>query len=353
MMAECVAQDQQLVEVQESLATLPLSMVKFSSMIRSLYSVNQVTGEDQGTKLFLEVRDDTRRNAAIYKEKVLPLTEEVIRHIGFFADSFIDFDYEDWTEGLDDIISDITKAIGFIDILRQMHLTIIEDLKKNEDKAQVGLKMMGKMADEYQKKAAELERKAKEFSDSADAKKWWGNVTGIFTAGITTIVLHSVAQTDVQKAKENAVSSLAKQENADLAHRVANITSSMLIPAVKEFVEGMETCSSFLVNTKENLEKMKNYGEKGKKEMYFKGMKKKAQLLSSSSMRFLMMTDMMRTDIAAIPENPNDKNYVDIWYEQQKEQFKKEHKSVWYLICKATIGKSGLTLLGPSGEGDN
>ena len=54
-----------------------------------------------------------------------------------------------------------------------------------------------------------------------------------------------------------------------------------------------------------------------------------------------MMTDMMRTDIAAIPENPNDKNYVDIWYEQQKEQFKKEHKSVWYLICKATIGKSG------------
>ena len=103
----------------------------------------------------------------------------------------------------------------------------------------------------------------------------------------------------------------------------------------------METCAGFLMYTKENLEKMKNYGDKATKEIYFKAMKKRAHQLSSNSMRFLMMTDMMRTDINAIPEEPNDKNYVDLWFEEQTQKFRKEHKSVWGLIAGATIGKTG------------
>ena len=45
-------------------------------------------------------------------------------------------------------------------ILRQMHLAIIEDLKRNEDKAEVGIQMMDKMTSEYQKMSEELEKKA-------------------------------------------------------------------------------------------------------------------------------------------------------------------------------------------------
>ena len=164
------SQEQQLVEVEQSLAKLPLSMAKFSSMTRSLFGVNQVTGQDEGSKTFLEVRDDVRRSAAIYKDKVLPLTEEVVRHIGFFADSFLEFDFNDWTECLKDTISDIDKGIGFCMILSQMHLAIIEDLKRNEDKAEVGIQMMDKMTSEYQKMSEELEKKAKEHNDSAEAK---------------------------------------------------------------------------------------------------------------------------------------------------------------------------------------
>ena len=167
------SQEQQLVEVEQSLAKLPLSMAKFSSMTRSLFGVNQVTGQDEGSKTFLEVRDNVRRNAAIYKDKVLPLTEEVVRHIGFFADSFLDFDFNDWTECLKDTISDIDKGIGFCMILSQMHLAIIEDLKRNEDKAEVGIQMMDKMASEYQKMSEELERKAKEHKGAVLGKCDW------------------------------------------------------------------------------------------------------------------------------------------------------------------------------------
>jgi len=131
-----------------------------------------------------------------------------------------------------------------------------------------------------------------------------------------------------------------------IANRAAHNTSTWLIPAVKEFIEGMKTCTAFLVFTKENLEKMKNYGDKGAKKIYFNAMKKKAQQLSNNSMRFLMMTDMMRSDLNAIPEEPSDKNYVDEWFEEQKQKFRREHKSIWASIARATIGKSGLTFQG-------
>ena len=151
--------------VERSLGQLPLAMAKFSSMIRSLYSTNQVTARDNGTRTFLGVRDNTRRNAAVYKDKVLPLTEEVIRHIGFFADSFIDFDFNDWAESLDDTIKDIEKSIGFCEILRQMHNTIVEDLKRNEDKAKIGIQQMGDMAKRYEEMAARLKAKAAELEN--------------------------------------------------------------------------------------------------------------------------------------------------------------------------------------------
>ena len=78
----------------------------------------QVSGKTDATRKFLEVRNNTRRNAVVYKDKILPLTEDVIRHIKFFVDTFLDFDYDEWTEGLEDILDDIDKGIALCQILR-------------------------------------------------------------------------------------------------------------------------------------------------------------------------------------------------------------------------------------------
>ena len=86
---------------------------------------------------------------------------------------------------------------------------------------------------------------------------------------------------------------------------------------------------------------MRSNSEKGNKEIYFKAIKKRAQLLSRLSMRFLTRTDMMRSDLNTIPEEVVDKNYVDVWFERQKQRFLEENKSIWALIAGSTIGKSG------------
>ena len=218
---------------------------------------------------------------------------------------------------------------------------IVEDLKRNEDKAEVGIKMMEKMALEYKEMSKELEKRAQECKESADDKRFWGNVTGVLTLGISTAVLHAQAHGDDCDAKEKIASALTKRENAELALRAADVTRVSIIPAVKDFIEGVEVCSAFLVCSRENLRKMRNNSEKGSKEIYFKAIKKRAQLLSRLSMRFLTRTDMMRSDLNAIPEEVVDKNYVDVWFERQKQRFLEENKSIWALIAVSTIGMSG------------
>lgn len=222
-----------------------------------------------------------------------------------------------------------------------MHNTIVEDLKRNEDKAKIGIQQMGDMAKRYEEMAAGLKAKAAELENTADTKRTWGAITGWLTLGISSAILCSSAKNDVQQAQRKLAEALEKKENAKIATNAVNLTNNVLIPAVQDFINGMEACSSFLVNTKENLVKMKNYGEKGTQERYYNVMKKNAQILSNNSMKFLMMTDMMRTDLGAIPSEPNDQNYVDIWFDKQKEQFKKENKSTWDRIANAFFGKMG------------
>ena len=179
--------------------------------------------------MFSQVRNDVRKNAAIYKDKVLPLTEEVVRHIAFFADSFIDFDFDDWTEVLDDTIRDIDKAIGFCMILKQMHLSISEDLKRNEDKAEIGIQMMDKMALEYRENSEELTREAQKYRESAELKQLWGNLTALFTLGISTIVLHSFAEHDKQESNEKTALAVAERENAEVSLRAAPVIIIIVI----------------------------------------------------------------------------------------------------------------------------
>ena len=147
--------------------------------------------------MFSQVRNDVRKNAAIYKDKVLPLTEEVVRHIAFFADS--------------------------------LHLSISEDLKRNEDKAEIGIQMMDKMALEYREKSEELTREAQKYRESAELKQLWGNLTALFTLGISTIVLHSFAEHDKQESNEKTALAVAERENAEVSLRAAPVIIIIVI----------------------------------------------------------------------------------------------------------------------------
>ena len=307
-------------------------MASFSVGLRSLFGVNQVTGLDDQTKIFQEVREDVWRNAVIYKDKVLPVTTHVVRSIGLYMSSFIDVEFDDWAENLDDFLDDINKGIGFCEYLKQLHNSIIIDLKRNEDKAAVGQQKMALMASDYKKMAEDLEQEAKGCKDRAEAKEFWGQATAAFTAGISTMILNAFAQKDEEDAARKASEAAAKSKNAEIAIRAVSITNNVVIPAIKDFLDGIHACSGFLIRTRESLEEMKNYGEHGPKKVYYQAMRNRAAELKETCLMFQMMTNEMSTGIDAIPE-PSDKNYVDVWFEKQQAEFRENHKSAWALIA--------------------
>lgn len=292
--------------------------------MRQLFNESKVTGQDAATESFLEVMDRTRQNAVVYAEQLLPLSEEVVRSIGYCADYFKDLEFDDWVECLDDIIADVGKAEGFCNLLKHMHKTMIVDLKKNEDKAIVGIEMLEQMKIQYDRESVDLKRKATEKKDSAASKQFWGQV---FTLGI----YQYGGNTDYIESNQATACATAKKENAKIAEQAVGLTSAYLIPAVKEFITGLEVCSMFLSSTKERLSKLKNHASKGAKKPYYIMMKKQSTELNENCMKFLSFTDMLRTDLEAIPHDISDKNYVDTWLEHQLEEFKKQHNDESFL----------------------
>ena len=229
-----------VITFEDKLKTLPTSMVIFSSNLRSLFADLQVTGQDESTKTFLEVRDSVRKNGVVYSKAVLPLTESVIRSIGVFADYFTDLEFEDWSDCLDDIVADIEKAHGVCEMLKDMHNTMIVDLKKNEDKATVGVLEIEKMTLKFEEEEKNLRNEAAALSTIADIKRTVGFWTMPFTLGISTLILAGSAADDDMESKEKLVTAVAKQENKTIALKAVELTSGTLIPAIQNFIGGLE-----------------------------------------------------------------------------------------------------------------
>ena len=232
--------EQMVRTLEDKLKTLPTSMVIFSANLRSLFADLQVTGQDDSTKTFLEVRNSARKNGMVYSKAVLPLTESVIRTIGGFADYFTDLEFEDWSDCLDDILKDIENAHGHCEMLKDMHNTIIVDLKKNEDKATVGVLEIKKLTLKFEEDEKKLRKEAAALSDSADWKRNVGLWTAVPTLGLGTFIAGWMAANDEINSKEILATAVAKQENTTIAKKAVALTSGTLIPAIQNFIGGLE-----------------------------------------------------------------------------------------------------------------
>merc|ERR1712210_243809 len=209
--------------LQEKLQSLPPSMVIFSSSLRKLYATAKVTDQDKETRNFLAVRDSVRQNGIV----------------------------------------DINKAIGVCDILKQYHNSIIKDLMRNQDKAEVSVTELTKMKERYRVQEQELMDQAKAHKIEAAKERDYSVWGAIFSFGISAAVSNNRADEADAKAKHEHLEAIGKKENADIAFEAVSLVKGYLIPAVSNFIGGLEVCATFLSDTKERLMKMKQAGDKG------------------------------------------------------------------------------------------
>merc|ERR1712037_676438 len=126
----------------------------------------------------------------------------------------------------------------------------------------------------------------------------WG---AIFSFGISAALSNKWAAEADAKAKHEHLEAIGKRENADIAFEAVSLVKGSLIPAVNNFISGLEVCAVFLSDSKERLEKMKLAGDKGPRKPYYIMMRNRAKELNTTCLQFLAVTDLMRNHMGAIP----------------------------------------------------
>jgi hypothetical protein len=115
------------------MTNMPRQMRTFSLGLRSLYAENAVTGAQSGAK-FRDVRDATRRDAVVYCAKVLPLANMVVTHISEYFDNYLALEFEEWFEGIGEIIEEVEGYQRACALLSQMHENLMTALKQRQEK---------------------------------------------------------------------------------------------------------------------------------------------------------------------------------------------------------------------------
>jgi len=314
-----------LCNLKKNLQNMPGNVIEFSLAMRVLYNQSAVSGEHSDASSFLQLRDKTRKNALIYINTLLPQTDDVVRKIKRYGFEIRISQFEDWHEGLDEIIQEVTKAEEECKFLMHMHENLIVELKRNEDEAKVAITDLDKLSKKYEADKEELLSNAKQHLMN---KEWYdklGLTLMIPTLGIGTLVAHAKGKKELLQMDKNLYKATASEQNGEIVQEAVNLTEKCLIPAIGSFLTGLKACSVFLTSTREQLSDLSERGQEFQEaatKRYFRLMKGHAEELENNCEMFITSSTDIRTNLKAIPSEPSDKNYVDKWLTEQLANFK-------------------------------
>jgi len=340
--------EKSLEKIQLSWHEVPLNMKIFSrSMLRLGYELNVSTTSNESALVeFKKLRDDTRRDALIYVKQILPVAQKVIQNMSNYFDIYKALSYEEWKENLKSIHQNVVKYKVTCDILIQMHESLMKDLKAKLGKASVNFKEMDRLNAQYKKKVQELEAEARSLNDSAQHSRLVGSIVGIFTFGIGTAIGEGVASNKQHEANKKVIDATAKQQQIEIISDASKLCCNVLIPALSAFIEGLETVSGFFSATEMKLGKIADNTEDEDSDfVYFKTSQEVGKEINEDCTEFAKVLPAIRSDMAAIPEDSSDANYVDMWrknaLKELKENFEKKTaerglRKVFYRVLKST-----------------
>ena len=160
------------------------------------------------------------------------------------------------------------------------------------------------MEKEYEAKIAELRR-------TADTKMGWaiGLAFVPLVGAIASPILASSADSDIAQ-------SIAERDQQRIMLAAAKAVSDVLIPALKNFIQGLEIIGGFFNIMQKELQSFDRMADK--KKLHYKVLKAKSSEIKMGCRAFHGILPSVRSDFQAIPTEGTDFNYVDAWLEKQK-----------------------------------
>ena len=88
----------QVDDLLEGVEGMSVDMRTFSLTMRSLYADKAVGTDEEVAKQFRKLRDDTRNDAMVYIEGILPLTTEFFTSISTYFEYYDALTFDEWCQ---------------------------------------------------------------------------------------------------------------------------------------------------------------------------------------------------------------------------------------------------------------
>ena len=323
----------QVDELREGVKNMSVDMRMFSLTMRSLYAEKAVGTDEEVAKQFRKLRDDTRNDAMVYIEGILPLTTEFVTSISTYFEYYDALTFDEWCENISMIRNQATEYKKLCHTMLKMHEEILVPLKKRRDQAGILLKKMTLLVAEFEKKKEALAKKG-------GTERLWATVLGFIP------VIGMVASPILSACGDKGLAeATAAGEQAKIEEAAALAVKEVLIPAFEAFIGGISKAAGFFSVMEHELQKFENNAKRSEEDpqfIFYKVMKVEAKDIKSVCQVFYAALPDVKTDFEAMPTEGTDRNYVDEWLGKQKKMIEEE--------CKGKLAKNMLSAIADAVE---
>lgn len=294
--------------LKDNLKELPKNFKSISCTMRLLYAELAVGSYENATFKFRQLRDDTRKDAMVYLKVVLPNCKRLVASLKDYFENYAALTFDKWKKYLEDIRDEIRTYKKVAETCVKMHEGMLAFLNKRECKAKILITEFKDLQIEYEKHK-ELDRKVQ------SKKSWSSSLVG----GAV------VTQLSAETFMVNAAIDVAKLQHFKVNKAAAIVVAETLIPAIKDFVEGLIKAAGFFQVVEVELD---SFSEKADSyvESHYTTIRKEAKELKFLCQSFYSVIPSVLTDFQSIPFEETDSNYVDKWLKKILEDIEMKKK---------------------------
>ena len=302
------ASEDKFVTLKGYLLQMPKSIKSFSQSMRSLYADKAVGTSTDAARKFRKLRDETRHNALLYLESILPVTTKFVMVLEDHFGTYDALSFEEWCEMLPDIQEEMTSHKELAQTVVTMHNELITPLKKCEDEAKIILT-------EFKDLQATSEKKAEASQGSAESRNMKEVIFDFARRQIPKCRICGV------NGEDNMANVFPKEAEPEIYEDAAALVTKTLIPALADFIDGLIKAAKLFEVIESDLPSMVEITDEtiDTRRHSFTGVKNEAKDLKSLCKAFFAVLPDVRTDFQAIPAEETHQNIVEKSLEESKE----------------------------------
>ncbi|XP_028399605.1 uncharacterized protein LOC114523006 [Dendronephthya gigantea] len=314
----------------KNLKEMAENMKVFSSAMRDLYTKKAEAEDDESdvAMRFREIRDYTRKDAIVYVECVLPITERLIQSIKTYFEYYHQevSSFEEWCKMLPDILKSTADLKHLAHVVLDMYDNMIVPIKTREDEAKM-------IKAEFVDLKSKYEKECKKYKTKSHNRK-------ICAYAVMPIpVVNLIAYPRLKKsARENKALAVASKKHFEDNENAAQIVDEILMPSLGKFIKSLENVAGFIGVVEQDLQK-----KPCENEFHYNVMKSKEKKMRERCETFTQVWPSVRTDLRALPTEATDNSYVHEWFEKTladlREKNTEEAFSTFYRVAGEKIPK--------------